>query len=65
QGWNVATPGLPTDWTIKGTADIDNNGYADIIVQQQGTGIALAAMEGPTGFEHWNTVLTDPHWMVV
>ncbi|MBV8566418.1 MAG: hypothetical protein JO273_13275, partial [Methylobacteriaceae bacterium] len=56
---------LPTDWTIKGTADIDNNGYADIIVQQQGTGIALAAMEGPTGFEHWNTVLTDPHWMVV
>ena len=46
--------------------DLDNNGYADIIFQNQTTGSTKYAAMDSHGFNHWGSV-TDPgsHFHVV
>ena len=55
-GWGVATTGLTPDYVVADTADVFNNGHADLIVQQQSTGNTYYAEEGASGFQQWGNV---------
>ena len=55
-GWGMATSGLPTGYLVADTADVFNNGHADVIVQQQSTGNTYYAQEGAAGFVQWGNV---------
>jgi hypothetical protein len=66
-GWGVATTALNADWQVKGVGDINNDGFTDIIVQQQSTGAVYYAAESATGFAGWHPITADlgPEWHVV
>src|SRR5207253_2653860 len=48
------------DYAIKDAVDVNNDGYADLIVQQQSTGTTYYAQEGVNGFVQWGTVINGP-----
>ena len=58
QGW-VGVAGTP-GWNVVGVGDIMDNGYADIVVQNQSTGqIVYANMTGGV-FNNWVAVSATP-----
>ena len=62
-GFTAATTGLPADYRVVGVGDVNNDGYTDVIVQQQSTGITSYAAQGPAGFDHWGNVANvGTHW---
>src|SRR5262245_58617555 len=65
-GFATASSRLPTDWQARGVADVNNDGFADVIVQQQSTGVTIYAAQGPDGFDHWGDIAhVGTHWHVV
>jgi hypothetical protein len=66
-GWEVAATAIDATWQIKAVADVNNDGFADLIFQQTTTGDTVFAAEGPNGFDHWGVIQTPPgaNWHVV
>lgn len=61
-GWGKATTGLDADYKVAGIADLNQDGHADLVLQQQSTGALFYAVEGAHGFDHWKPVSMD--WQV-
>jgi hypothetical protein len=61
------TPPLSPDYLITDAVDVFNNGHADLIVQQQSTGVTTYAEEGSDGFLGWGAVTSSlgTHWQAV
>jgi hypothetical protein len=57
-GWGRPTAALNADWQVKAVADVDNDGFNDLIAQQQSTGTVYYATQSPAGFGHWGIVST-------
>jgi hypothetical protein len=63
----VVTSSVTAQWVVQGTADVDNDGSADVLFQNTATGAALYANMGPAGFEAWGVVNQNitAEWQVV
>jgi hypothetical protein len=54
-GWGVVANGL-AGWDVRGTADVDNDGYLDVLVQNAGDGTTYYADMNNGGFAGWGAV---------
>ena len=46
---------LDADYQVAGVADANQDGHADLIIEQGSTGALFYAVQGPSGFDHWET----------
>ena len=58
-GWDVVNTNLTTDWVAVGAGDINRDGFADVVVQQQSTGTTYYANMADGAFAGWGVVSTN------
>ena len=71
--WGVVTANVTADWVVQGTADVDNDGFNDVLFQNVAgggginPGTTYYANMGPGGFEGWGAIATNitAEWQVV
>lgn len=69
QGWsNAGGPlkSLPTDYQVKAVADLNGDGFADIVIQNQADGTAYFGDMAGGAFSGWKSVVQNPGttWVV-
>lgn len=71
--WGAVTTSVTADWAVQGAADVNNDGYADVLFQNSvggggiNPGTTYYAQMGDGGFQRWGGVATSisADWHVV
>ncbi len=65
--WGVVTSSVTAQWLVQGTADVDNDGSADVLFQHSASGAALYADMNAGAFAGWGVVNQNitAEWQVV
>src|SRR5262249_39229817 len=63
-GFQTATGNLPGGWIVGGHGDVNNDGFADVVVQNPFNGQISVALEHGTGTPTWLNVGSTPGWAV-
>jgi hypothetical protein len=65
--YGVVTASVDSNWVAEGVADVDNDGFADVVFQNKTSGTALYADMGPSGFQTWGIAAANLNadWHVV
>jgi hypothetical protein len=58
-GWGVVTTSLTGDWAAGGTADVDNDGFDDVLFQNSTDGTTVYADMGAGGFQQFLPVASN------